>query len=424
LKVEYVEETSVRKALAFEIESEVVEKEIEVKARDYAKKARVPGFRPGKIPPDVIKKRFRAQVMEDVAEAIVNRVVFEEIEGRGLRPLASPQVSQLKIDEHQPMTFKAVFETLPILEAPDYKGLRAKAKKAEISAETVDQELDRLREDAARFDPVEGRAAQNGDYAALDLAWRPSAGGRGGRDENALVEIGSSDNHADFNAGLAAMSVGETKDIVVSYAADHPAKNLAGQTLHYTATLKALKAKIVPPADDEFAKDLAFDSLLALRGDIREKLQKNEERRVDRELKAQLVESLVERASFEVPEALVERHMTARTEQAARSLAMQGIDPSKLEMDWREYREKQREDSVKAAKADILLDEIARRAGIDASDEELDSEIARLAERVRRSKEALRAQMEKEGDLASLRARIREEKTLDLIKADAILEFE
>jgi trigger factor len=194
--------------------------------------------------------------------------------------------------------------------------------------------------------------------------------------------------------------------------------------VNYTVTLKALKAKLVPPADDEFAKDLDFDSLLALRGDIREKLQKNEERRVDRELKAQLVESLVERASFEVPEALVERHMTARTEQAARSLALQGIDPSKLELNWREYREKQREDSVKAAKADILLDEIARRAGIDPSDEEIDAEIARLAERVRRSKEALRAQMEKEGDLASLRARIREEKTLDLIKADAILELE
>lgn len=424
MKVEYVEESTVRKALAFEIESEVVEKEIAEKARDYAKKARVPGFRPGKIPPDVIKKRFRAQVMEDVAEAIVNRVVFDEIEGRGLRPLASPQVTDLKLDENQPMTFRAVFETLPVLEAPDYKGLRAKTKKVDVTSDDVDQELNRLREDAARFDPVEGRPAQVGDYAVLDLAWRPAAGGKGGRDENALVEIGSKDNHEDFNAGLVGIGAGDVKDIVVTYAADHPTPSLAGQTVNYTVTLKSLKAKVVPPADDEFAKDLDFDSLLALRGDIREKLQKNEERRSDREVKAQLVEALVERATFEVPEALVERHMNARTEQAARSLAMQGIDPSKIQMDWREYREKQREDSVKAAKADILLDEIARRAGVDASDEEVDGELGRLAERVRRSKEALRAQMEKEGDLQALRARIREEKTLDLVKADAILEHE
>ncbi len=424
MKVEYVEESTVRKALAFEIESEVVEKEIEVRARDYAKKARVPGFRPGKIPPDVIKKRFRAQVMEDVAESIVNRVVFEEIEGRGLRPLASPQVTDLKLDENQPMTFRAVFETLPILDAPDYKGLRAKTKKVDVTSEDVDQELARLREDAARFDPVEGRPAQTGDYAVLDLAWRPASGGKGGRDENALVEIGSGDNHEDFNAGLVGLGANDVKNIEVTYPADHPTPSLAGQTVSYTVTLKALKAKVVPAADDEFAKDLDFDSLLALRGDIREKLQKNEERRADREVKAQLVEALVERASFEVPQALVERHMNARTEQAARSLAMQGIDPSKIQMDWREYREKQREDSVKAAKADILLDEIARRADVDATDEEVDAELGRLAERVRRSKEALRAQMEKEGDLQALRARIREEKTLDLVKADAILEHE
>ena len=289
----------------------------------------------------------------------------------------------------------------------------------------MDQELDRLREDAARFDPVEGRAAQNGDYAVLDLAWRPSRW----RPRRARRERAGRDRLRRQPRRLQRRprrderrrDEGHRRELRRRPPGEEPGR---ARRVNYTATLKALKAKIVPPADDEFAKDLDFDSLLALRGDIREKLQKNEERRVDRELKAQLVESLVERASFEVPEALVERHMTARTEQAARSLAMQGIDPSKLEMDWREYREKQREDSVKAAKADILLDEIARREGIDASDEELDGEIARLAERVRSSKEALRAQMEKEGDLASLRARIREEKTLDLIKADARLEFE
>ena len=107
MKVEYNEETSVRKSLTFEIEPEIVDKEVEKRARDYARKVRIPGFRPGKVPPDVIKKRFRAQVLEDAAEAIVNRVVFEELEGRGLRPLASPKVTDLKIDESQPMTFRA-----------------------------------------------------------------------------------------------------------------------------------------------------------------------------------------------------------------------------------------------------------------------------------------------------------------------------
>ena len=132
----------------------------------------------------------------------------------------------------------------------------------------------------------------------------------------------------------------------------------------------------------------------------------------------------MEQASFEVPEALVERHMTARTESAARGLAYQGVDPTKVGMDWKQYREAQREDSVKAAKADILLDEIARREGIEASDAEVDAEVSRYAETLKKSKESLRARMEKEGDLQALRARIREEKTLDLLKANARLNDE
>jgi trigger factor len=424
LKVEYVEETSVRKALTFEIEPEVVEKEIESRARDYAKRVKLPGFRPGKTPTDVIKKRFRAQVLEDVAEAVVNRVVFKEIEGRGLKPLASPRVTDLKIDENQPMTFKAVFETLPIVELPEYKGLPAKTREPRVTELDVDAEVDRLREDAARFDPVEGRPLQDGDFAVLDLAWRPVDGGRGGRDENAMVEVGSSHNHKDFNAGLQGMSVGETRDLTVAYDASDESNSLAGKTVRYTATLKAVKQKILPAADDEFAKDLDFESLTALRDDVRKRLTAIETRKIDREVKNALLEALVERASFEVPEALVERHMNSRTETAARGLAMQGIDPSKIGMDWRGYRDSQREESVKAAKADVLLDEIARREGIEALDAEVDTELGRLAERMRKSKEAVRLAMEKEGDLAALRARIREEKTLDLLKADARLDLE
>jgi trigger factor len=424
LKVDYIEETSVRKALAFEIENEVVEKEIEDKARALARKARIPGFRPGKIPADVIKKRFRGQVLEDVAESIVNRVVFQELEGRGLKPIAMPKVEDLKIEENQPMTFRAVFETLPLLEAPAWRGLSAKAKRQPVTDEAVEREVEQLREAAARYEPIEGRPAQQGDYAVLDLAWKPQDGGKGGRDENALIEIGSQENHPDFNAGLLGAAVGETRQIKATYGTDHPAPSLAGRTIAYTATLKALKSKALPAPDDEFAKDIDFDSLQALRDDLRARLGAGEERRLDRELKEQLVAALVEKASFEVPQSLVERHMSARTESAARSLALQGIDPTKIKMDWKGYREAQRDEALKAAKADLILDEIARREGVDASDTELDVELERLAARMRKSKEALRAQMEKEGELGALRARIREDKVLDLIKANATLEVE
>ncbi len=288
----------------------------------------------------------------------------------------------------------------------------------------VDKEVDRLREQAARYDPMEeARPTQAEDYVLLDLYWRPLDGGKGGHDENALIEIGNEGNHPDMNKGLEGLSLGETREIDVAWGKD-AAPKIANKTVRYTVTLKGLKKKVVPAADDEFAKDLGeFDSLEALRGKIRQQLQAAEERRADRETKAALVEALVARADFEVPEALVERHMTARTETLARGLAYQGIDPRKVGVNWRDYRESTREESVKAAKADILLDEIAKREGIETLESEVDREVARLAERAGKSKDALRAQLAKEGDLAALASRIREEKTLDLIKSNASIEL-
>jgi trigger factor len=424
VKVDYIEESPVKKALAFEVETERVQAEIDTRARDLARKVKLPGFRPGKVPVEVVKRRFRSEILGEAAEAIVNKVVFDELDGRGLKPLAPPKVEEVKLEEGQPMSFKAVFETLPLIELPDWRGLRVTARGPKVAEEDVDKELDRLREEAARYDAVDDvRETQAGDYVLLDLAWRPLDGGKGGHDENALIEVGSSGNHPDMNKGLEGMSLAETRTIEVAWGAD-AAPQIAGKTVRYTVTLKGIKKKIVPSADDEFAKDLGeFDSLAALRGRIGEQLQAAEERRADRETKGALVEALVAKADFEVPEALVERHMTARTENLVRGLAYQGIDPRKVGVNWRDYRDSTRDDSVKAAKADILLDEIARREGIEALESEVEGEVARLAERAGKSREAVRAQLAKEGELAALAARIREEKTLDLLKSNASIEL-
>ncbi len=424
MKVDYIEESAVRKALTFEVEAERVQAEIDTRARDLARKVKLPGFRPGKVPVEVVKRRFKDEILGEAAEAIVNKVVFDELDGRGLKPLAPPKVEEVKLEEGQPMSFKAVFETLPLIELPDWKGLRVTAKGPAVVEEDVDKEVDRLREEAARYDPVdEARPTRAGDYVLLDLTWKPADGGKGGHDENALIEIGNAGNHADMNKGLEGLSLAETRDIEVAWGED-AAPQIAGKTVRYTVTLKGIKKKVVPDADDEFAKDLGeFDSLAALRDRIRQQLQAAEERRADRETKGALVEALVAKADFEVPEALVERHMTARTENLARGLAHQGIDPRKLSVNWRDYRESTRDDSVKAAKADVLLDEIARREGIEALDAEVETEIARIAERAGKSREALRAQLAKEGDLSALSSRIREEKTLDLLKSNASIEL-
>ncbi len=424
MKVDYVEESSVKKALSFEVEPETVQAEIDSRARELARRVKLPGFRPGKVPVEVVKQRFKDEILGEAAEAIVNKVVFDELDGRGLKPLAPPRVEEVKLEEGQPMSFKAVFETLPLVELPDWKGLRVTAKGATVTDEDVVKEVGRLREEAARYDAVdEERETRSGDFVLLDLVWTPKDGGKGGRDENALIEVGNAGNHPDMNKGLEGLRAGETREIEVAWGED-AAPQIAGKTVRYTVTLKGIKKKVVPERDDEFAKDLGeFDSLAALEDKIRKQLQAAEERRSDRDVKGALVEALVAKASFEVPDALVARHMSARTENLVRGLAYQGIDPRKMGVDWKQYRESTREESVKAARADILLDEIARREGVEVRDAEIDAEVARIADRSGRSKEQVRAQMTKDGDLHALASRIREEKTLDLLKSNASIEL-
>jgi trigger factor len=423
LKVEYVEETQVRKALSFEIEPELVEKEIDSRSREYARKVKLPGFRPGKAPASVVRQRFREQVLEEVAEKIVNKVVFDELEGRGLRPLASPRVTDLRMDEGQPMTFRAVFEVLPLVELPVWRGLEVKGRAAEVKEEDVDREVDELRESAARYDAIEGRESRAGDYLLVDVERRTADAAAPQKDENVLFELGAERNHPDLNAALAGARPGDARQVrVVHEDKDAP---LGARTIDYSFTVKGLKDKVVPAADDEFAKDLGeFESLAELREALRRRLQDAQERAVDREVKGALVERLVDMAGFEVPESLVERHMSARLEGTVRNLALQGVDPRRLEVDWAKVREGGREDAVKAAKAEIVLDEIARQEGIEVPEAEVEAELRRLAERTRRPLEAVRTQMQKEGSIQALRARIREERTLDLIKANARLAVE
>jgi trigger factor len=423
VKVEYIEETTVRKALAFEIEPEVVEKEIEQRAREYARKVKLPGFRPGKIPAEVIRQRFRQQVLEDAAEAIVNRVVFDELEGRGLRPLASPKVQDLHIDENQPMTFRAVFETLPFVEVPEYRGVEVKARQATVAEDDVDKEVDGIREEAARYEAIEGRPARAGDYVLADVERRTADEPEPSRDENVLIEVGAESNFAELNEALAGAVGGETREVtLVREDAKAP---LGARTIRYKIDVKGVKEKVVPAADDEFAKDLGeFGSLGELRDHVRARLLATREREADRAAKHAIVERLVEQATVEVPEALVERHLDARMESVVRDLAYQGVDPRQAKVDWKAFREGQREGALKAAKAEMLLDEIARRENVEALPAEVEAELARYAERVRKPLEQVKRQMEKEGALSAVSARIREEKTLDLLKANARLIFE
>ena len=206
----------------------------------------------------------------------------------------------------------------------------------------------------------------------------------------------------------------------VDYPADHAVSEMAGRSVQYNVTLKAIKQRVVPALDDEFAKDLGnFDSLAALRDRVRQDLEHEAAREADRELRGDLLAQLALRVPFPVPDALVENELDRRVEELARRLYDQQVDPRKAGIDWNEFRTAQRDAATESVKATVVLDEIARREPVVVTDEELEQEIARFAERSNRPVPAVRAQMEKDDGAARLRGGMRREKTMDLLLANA-----
>ncbi|MBN2370015.1 MAG: trigger factor [Vicinamibacteria bacterium] len=420
MKVEYLDETAVRKTLDFEIPDEGFDREIDQRAREYARRLRLPGFRPGKVPLDVVKKRFRREILDEAAESIIRRVVPKEIGDRGFKPIGSPQVSDIRAEEHRPLRFRATFEILPTFELPDYRGLPVLCRQPRIADEDVDREIEKLRDRAASFEPIEDRGVDRGDFVLLHLTWSIE-GGQPHREENALIQVDDPANHPDLTAALLGMNAGDSKRVVVQYSAEHDKPDMAGRKVEYAFSLKAIKRRRLPPIDDEFARDIGHDDLDGLRASVSARLLNEDRQRVDHEIEQSLIAALVERGGFDLPDALVEAHMDVRTENAARTLAIGGVDPRQSGVDWRAYRETQRDAAVKSAKADIMLDAIARKESIDVLPGEVDAELTRIANHANSPKETLRRRMQASGDLAKLVSHLRRSKTLDLLKANARL---
>jgi trigger factor len=421
MKTEFADVNDTRKTVRVEIPTDIVTGEIDRIAKDYAKKAKIPGFRPGKAPARVIKQRFKEQILHDVLQDLVPRAVDDALRERGVEAVDTPDVRDVTIEEGQPLTFTASFDTLPAFEPGDLSTIALRRTKVAIDDAAVDGALQRLRDRAARFEAVEGRGVDHGDTVTLDLTRRdPNAAAEAHKD--VAVELGAKANPPGFDEQLLGLEVGATKDFTIHYPGDYPIGELANTDVSYTVAVKGLKRRVLPELDDEFAKDLGeFETLDGLRTRVREDLEHEARHAADRELRGELMKSLATRLPFEVPESLVLREMDRRVEDFARRLMDQRIDPRQAGVDWQAFRDSQREVARESIAAALVLDEITRREQLSVSDEELDREVDRYAERTGRTPAAVRAALEKEGGLSRVAAGLRREKSIDFVMSRATI---
>jgi len=410
-------EATCKREIELEIPAENVQKATEKVARDIARIARIPGFRPGKAPVTLVRRRFAEDIQGEVLQSLVPEYLEKALDEKKLVPVTRPEVDKVEFKDGEPLKFRAVFEVLPEFELHDYKGLEIQVDAIEVGDAQVDKTIDELRERGATFTPIEGRAAQDGDYALIKLTGTPEGGGEPVSGDNILCHIGAEETLESFTENLRGAQPGETKQFQAKYPDDYPDQKLAGKTYDYSVEVQALKEKKLPELNDEFAKEAAgenggFSTLAELRAKIRENLDASKEQQQTAQGREKILQQLVKQHDFPVPEALIEHQIDIRLERAVRSLTAQGVDPRAVNIDWVSLRQKQRDHAVDDVKAELLLDRIATAEKIDVSDEELEKEIAALAEHSGESATALRARLTKQGALDSMKSKLRSDKTI------------
>jgi len=413
-------DVSCRRELELEIPAEEVSKASEKVAKDFAKVARVPGFRPGKAPISLIKRRFAEDIKSEVLQNLVPVTVEKAVAEQKLNPVSQPQVDKLEFNEGQPVKFRASFDVLPEFTLANYKNLEIEMPEMNLTDEDVAKALAEMQQRAAAFTPVEGRTVQNDDFVQVKLHGTPEGGGDPLQAESVLCHVGAEETMEPFNENLRGANVGDHKDFDVDYPADYPDAKLAGKLFHYSVDVLGIKTKKLPEINDEFAKDVSdATSLDELKTKIRESLEHERDHRQKDLQREKVIGELVKLHDFPVPESLVEHQMDVRLERVVRSLAQQGVDPRAVNIDWVSLRRRQEDRAKEDVKAELVIDRIATEEKIDVTDEELDHEIEHMAGHSGESAEALRARLTKQGALDRMKAKLRSDKTIDWLAQNA-----
>ena len=420
MKTELVDVNETRRHLVVEIPTTEVESAIDRVTREYTKSARLPGFRPGKVPPTVVRQRFRAQILHDVAHDLIPRTIDEVLSARGVEPVDTPDVKDVVVEEGKPLSFTASFDVVPPFDPGDFSEIQLRRSAVAVDDDAVQATLERLRDRAARFEPVEGGVA-DGHTLVIDLE-RQTTGADGvvaapDKHEKVSIDIGAPANPPGFDDKVLGMAVGETRSFTLDYPADYAVAELAGTSVAYTVTLTELRRRVVPALDDEFAKDLGEDleSLDALRARVRGDLEAESRDASERQLRADLLKQLAKRLPFPVPGALVDREVDRRVEEFARRLMSQQIDPRRANIDWAAFRQGQREPAQESVASALVLDQIARRDGIEVTPADLDGEVERYAERAGLTAAAVQARLEQEDGLGRMQVGMRREKAVNAV---------
>jgi trigger factor len=406
--------------LVLDIPTEDVNKAFRNVTRNFQRYARIPGFRAGKVPESVVKRKFATEIRKDVIESLVPERFNQAVRELGVTPVGQPQVTEMTVEEGQPLHVKAVFEFVPAFSIEGYKDVTVPKPPVDVTEDEFKQEMEQLRESRATVEPVEEeRPLKDGDWAQIAYSGKieeqedaaPIAS------EDSLVEVGGADTVEAFSTALRGATAGQKLHVSAAYPAEYPEQRLAGKTVDYEIDVKGIKKRTIPELSDDFARELGeYENLAELENRVREHLQNRKRRSVEGETKDKLMQALIERFPFPVPESLVQEQVDARLDRGLRALAAQGMTTEAMrKLDFARLRAAQRDSAVAEVKSGLLLAKIAHEENVEVTDEDVDREIQIAAIQTREPVDTLRARLTQDGGLARIREQLKREKTAQLL---------
>ena len=421
MKVQVEELSPVEKKLSIEVDSARVADELTRAYTTIGRQVRLPGFRQGKVPRRILEQRFREQVEDDVIQRVVQTAYIEAITQHNVEPVSQPQVTNSGLKPGQPFSFEARVEVKPKVEAKDYREIPLKKTEVAVDDAQVNEQIEKMRQAQATLEPITDReVAQAGDFATVDYeATIDGQAFTGSKAEGVTAEITPGELVDSNIAALEGVKVGDTKEVDYVFPPDYRVEEVKGKTGHFKLHLKGLKKKVVPELNDELAKGLGAQTVDELRTRLKSNLEATQRSKNQQEERDALIKALIERNPFEVPKAMVERAIDSMLEGAMRQMQRSGLDVRNLGLDMMRLRDEMRERAVQEVKGTLLFEAIAVKESIQATEADIDQKIEELAKEAGQPVANVRKYFKSQDDRFGLTLRLREEKTIEFLKAQA-----
>ena len=426
MKVNVEDISSIKKKVNVEIAEDQVTKEVDSFYSELRRKAKIKGFRPGKVPRNILERHFKDYVKAEVIQKLIENTYPGVLSENNLHPVSNPMIDPGELESGKPFQYAATIEVKPDIKLEGYVGLNIEGKKEGTKDEEVEERLKNLQNLHAQLKTIsEARSVQSGDFVILDYEAR--MGNKPLEEGKAIdfaVEVGSGRFIPEFEEKLIGLKPEEEKEIEISFAEDYGYKKWAGKTISFHVKIKEIKEKVLPSLDDEFAKDLGdYSSLEELKLKLKAEIEKEKERALERQLKDQMVNQLLQANSFEIPDSLVEEQAKALASDTKLRLATQGVDLKNLGVSEEKLQQDYQEMARKQVRTFLILEKIADQEGITVTDGETEDRLREISERTRQKFDVVKRYYEKNELIPEVKAGIMSEKTLNFLLQKANINY-